>query len=64
MAGYEIMKKDMAKIEVELMETGCLCPDYTIHEWELLEWEGNIRNMKCKKCGKITGAMAKTLPLE
>lgn len=41
------------------MEFGYLCPDFTFHEGDLLEWEGDIRNMKCKKCGNIAPAMAK-----
>lgn len=49
----------MEQINKELMETGYLCPNYKIHEFKLLEWEGNIRNMKCEKCGNVTLAMAK-----
>ena len=52
------MNKDIKQINQELMQAGYLCLDYTIHEWKLLEWEGNVRNMKCKKCGNITPAMA------
>ena len=44
------------------MQAGYLCPDYSIHERELLEWEGNIRNTKCKKCGDVTVAMALSNP--
>ena len=55
-------KKSMEKINDDLMKAGYLCPDYSIHQWELLEWEGNVRNMRCKKCGNITPAMAKTSP--
>lgn len=50
----------MVGIDKELMEAGYLCPDHTPHEWELLEWEKNKRDMKCKKCGNITLAMAIT----
>ena len=53
------MKESMEKINADLMEWGYLCPDYKIHERELLDWEGDIRNWKCKKCGDVTVAMAK-----
>lgn len=39
----------MEQINKELMEAGYLCPNQDVHEWKLLEWEGNIRNMKCEK---------------
>mgnify|MGYP001605067994 CR=1 FL=1 len=54
------MKITNEQIDKELMDAGYLCPDYSIHYWELLEWEGNVRNMKCEKCGNIMVAMAKT----
>jgi len=54
-----LRKYDEGKINKELMEAGYLCPDCSIHNNELLKWEGDIRNMKCKKCGKITIAMCK-----
>ena len=58
--------KDLTKkeIDTELMQAGYLCPDYSLHEWKLLEWEENIRKMKCDKCGNITVAMAKSSPLK
>jgi len=49
--------KKMRLINENLMEAGYLCPNYELHENELLEWEGDTRNMKCKKCGKISSAM-------
>ena len=48
------------EIDEDLMEAGYLCPDYSIHEWDLLEWKGDIRYMKCKKCGNNVPAMAKS----
>ena len=49
----------MQELNNTLMKDGYLCPDYSLHRWELLEWKGNVRNMKCKKCGDIKLAMAK-----
>ena len=54
-------KQNDQQIDAELMEAGYLCPDYSVHIYgELSDWEGGVRNMKCKKCGKITVAMAKS----
>ena len=53
--------RKLKKIDDDLMAWGLLCPDKRMHENELLEWEGNIRNMKCKNCGEVQGAMAKTI---
>ena len=58
------MKKITEKeIDGKLMKAGFLCPDYSIHKWKLLDWNDDIRNMKCSKCGNVTAAMAKTLTL-
>lgn len=49
------------EIDKELMEAGCLCPDYTVHIFgKLSDWQDGVRYMTCEKCGKITAAMALT----
>lgn len=49
----------MDRINEGLMRAGYLCPDLSLHNWKLLEWQGDYRDMKCIKCGKVTGAMVR-----
>lgn len=51
--------KSIKKINADLMRWGYLCSDYSLHEWGPVEWDGDIANVTCKRCGKLTVAMAR-----